>query len=348
MARIRKSLLASFLLVACVSAFNPSSNLVSVKPWCEAKIDYTAANEYIDAHYANQRTPYFAADQKLEPVFDARKGVYDDQSDSWTSPTVESTGFTLIKAPTRTTDWTNISHVRDTYLPELQRVLETTFECSEISHMIFWNPMLRGEQLAPLKEDASSVTPTANVAGAVHIDTDVGAYDDVESIVSLIEKNRIATGNFPRDELIAALQARRRFTIVNMWRNIAPVPVARAPMALLATRYEGPGAFPKAVHDLTRSRWYTFPEMKPDELLLFRQYDRDAKQTSDFWHCALPGVGDASAPPRQSFDLRCFIVFKEDVPESRDRFGVDRVRSLFSKEDSYTFCEEQGERRERS
>jgi hypothetical protein len=326
MARSRYcSLVTSFLLVACVSAFNPLSNLASVQPWCEAKIDYTAANEYINER--NQRTPYFAASQILEPVFDARIGVYDDQSDSWRSPTVESTGFTLIEAPTRTTDWQNIAHVRDTYLPELQRVLETTFEGSEISHMIFWNPMLRGEQLVPTKEEEA--TPTASVAGAVHIDTDVGAYEDEESLVRLIEMNRIDTGSFPRDELIAALQARRRFAIVNMWRNIAPVPVARAPMALLATRYEGPGAFPEAVLDPTRSRWYTFSEMKRDELLLFRQYDRDVSHPSDFWHCALKGFGDASAPPRQSFDLRCFIVFKEQVPESRDRFGVDRLRPLF-------------------
>jgi hypothetical protein len=338
-----RSLVASFLLVACVSAFNPPSNLASVQPWCEAKIDYTAANEYIDAHYGNQRTPYFAASQVLEPVFDARKGVYDDQSESWTSPTVKSTGFTLIQAPTKTTDWNDMSHVRDNYLPELRRIIETTFEGSDISHVFFWNPMHRGEELTPTKEEG--VTPTASVAGAVHIDTDVGAYDDAESVVRHIEMNRIDTDSFPRDELVSALKARHRFAIVNMWRNVGPDPVARAPMGLLATRYEGPGAFPEAVHDLARSRWYTFPEMKPDELLLFRQYDRDKSTISDFWHCALKGIGDPSAPPRQSFDLRCFIVFKEQVPDSRDRFGANRVRPHFTYEESATFCSEQGEKR---
>jgi hypothetical protein len=346
MARISSSLVASFLLVACASAFTPPSNFASVQPWCEAKIDYTAANEYIDAHYGNQRTPYFAASQVLEPVFDARKGVYDDQTDSWTSPSVESTGFTLIQAPTKTTDWKDISHVRETYLPELKRIIETTFEGSEISHAFFWNPMHRGEELTPTKEDG--VTPTASVAGAVHIDTDVGAYDDAESVVRHIEMNRIDTDSFPRDELVSALKDRRRFAIVNMWRNIAPLPVARAPMSLLATRYSSPGAFPEAVHDLTRSRWYTFSEMKPDELLLFLQYDRDKSTISDFWHCALKGIGDASAPPRQSFDLRCFIVFKEQVLDSRDRFGADRVRPLFTYEESATFCSEQGEKRRSS
>lgn len=347
MARVRySSLVAYFLLVASVSALSPISNLASVKPWCEANIDYTASNEYIDELYGNQRTPYFAASKKLEPVFDARIGVYDDESDSWKIPSVESTGFTLIQAPTKTTDWKDISHVRDIYLPELQQIIEKTFEGSEISHAFFWNPMHRGEKLTPAKEEG--VTPTASVAGAVHIDTDVGAYEDGESLLRLIEKNRIDTDSFPRDELIAALQAGRRFAIVNLWRNIAPVPVARAPMAVLATRYEGPGAFPKAVHDLTRSRWYTFPEMKPDELLMFLQYDRDSSKTSDLWHCALKGFGDASAPPRQSFDLRCFIVFKEQVPDSRDRFGADRLRPNLSHEESETFCSEQGERRRSS
>jgi hypothetical protein len=346
--RIRYWCFATFLLGTCISAFNPVLKSLSIQPWCEAKIDYSAAKEYIDAHYGNQRTVYFAALQKLEPVFDARKGVYDDKSESWRPATVESAGFTLMQAPTRTTDWKNVSHVRDIYLPELQRILETTFEGSKISHVVFWHPVLRGEKLTQTRPEDASMMPTSNAVAAVHIDTDVGAYEDVESIVSLIEKNRINTGSFPRDELTAALRVGRRFAIVNAWRNIAPVPVARAPLAMLATRYDGPGAFPEAAPDATRSRWYTFPEMKPDELLLFLQYDRDVSRPSDLWHCALPGVGDASAPPRQSFDLRCFIVFEEHVPGSRDRFGLDRRRSLFSHSESQTFCSKQAERRSRA
>jgi hypothetical protein len=346
MARIQyRSLLASFMLVACVSAFNPVSNFASVQPWCEQKIDYSAAKEYIDAHYRIGETPYFAVSQKLEPVFNARIGVYDDQSETWQSPTVESIGFTLLQAPTKTTDWKNIGDIRDTYLPELQQILETTFEGSEISHVFFWNPMLRGEELSPMRQDDASATPTSSIANSAHIDTDVGAYEDVETFVSLIEKNRIDTGSFPRDEVVAALQSGRRFAILNTWRNIAPVPVTRAPLGFLATRYDGPGAFPDVAVDVTRSRWYTFPEMKQDELLLFRQYDRDASRPSDLWHCALNGVEDATAPPRQSFDLRCFVVFKEHVPDSRDRYRVGRPESLLSQSESETFCSEQGERR---
>jgi len=42
-----------------------------------------------------------------------------------------------------------------------------------------------------------------------------------------------------------------------------PQPLSQQPMA---------ACFPEHTPDATRSRWYSFPAMRPDELLLFTQY----------------------------------------------------------------------------
>ena len=78
------------------------------------------------------------------------------------------------------------------------------------------------------------------------------------------------------------------------------------------------------------SRWYVFPRMTHGEVLLFKQYDRDVARPSDTWHCALKGAeaADGDAPPRRSFELRCFVLFDETVPAACDRFCGDAMPKL--------------------
>ena len=87
-------------------------------------------------------------------------------------------------------------------------------------------------------------------------------------------------------------------------------PILRAPLAVLATRYPptAAGARQRVVPEQSpcaqRSRWYAFPRMQSDEVLLFLQYDRLVDAPSDIWHCALPGVvEDEEAPPRRSMEV---------------------------------------------
>mmetsp|Transcript_4946 Transcript_4946/g.20226 ORF Transcript_4946/g.20226 Transcript_4946/m.20226 type:complete len:162 (+) Transcript_4946:1699-2184(+) len=148
-----------------------------------------------------------------------------------------------------------------------------------------------------------------------------------------------------------ALRAGRRFAVLNAWRNVdAASPVRRAPLALFATRYDTEGAcFPRAAPDPATSLWYAFPRMTAHEVLLFKQYDRDAARPADLWHCALPGVVDDDAPPRRSFELRVFVLFSEDVPPERDRLAAGRhaPRAALSREESECFCGEQAAARGR-
>ena len=79
------------------------------------------------------------------------------------------------------------------------------------------------------------------------------------------------------------------------------------------------------------SRWYLFPRMQADEVLLFSQYDRAVDLPGDTWHCALPEVvttlegEEAESRPRRSFDVRAFVVFEDTVPSHLDRFSGGAV-----------------------
>ena len=246
-----------------------------------------------------------------------------------------------------------------------------------MSDVYFWCPTVRRLDSQPTPRgdadrdnNTTTAPPLANYAATVHIDTDVNAYASMADLIQVVAKNRFPGTSVPVAPIVQALEHDgRRFAIINAWRNIGSTPVQRAPLALRPTRYIQPNAaFPHGTPDWTRSHWYTIPEMKPhgSELLLFAQYDRDAAVPSDLWHCALSSVNDTGSsrtggsfsfsdqdndgalpqppPPRESFDVRCLVVFHEKVPEDRDRWSR-RSPSKMNFQESQTFCSEQAERR---
>ena len=214
--------------------------------------------------------------------------------------------------------------------------------------------MLRGENL----EMAPRTSP---VASLVHIDTDVGAHD-VETLVGMVERNQIRsakeTAPFPREEVIDVIGSkRRRFAIVNAWRGVDPdgSSVQRAHLGLFCPRYADtpdalPGrhrTFPALRPDLSRSRWYTYPNLAQDEIILFKQYDRNVERISDIWHCSLPVFpGEEERHPRTSFDCRALVIFDDGgLAEELDRYCDDRLRPQLSLEESGCFCDSQAEKR---
>jgi hypothetical protein len=274
-----------------------------------------------------------------------------------------------------------------------------------IKHCILWNPMYRGEDLKIVPRDDINENnddnhnlPTSSVASMVHIDTDVGAFS-VDELLGMISNTRLDQDvAFPYEGIKAAIvENGHRFAIVNAWRNINPDhPVTSSPLAVMSPYYmkhtkhtttspvssnaaaclqqdtsSSPllRAFPEGMLDPTQSRWYTYPNMTHEECLLFLQYDRDVRVTSDIFHCALTLTPQQQQqhdqqhdndqllfeqskpqpqpqqsqppPPRQSFDIRAFIVFEEKVDPKFDRYRSDRVRPFLSLEESGCFCESQ-------
>ena len=204
-------------------------------PWTTATVDYSAANEYIKAHYGNHpmlqssswthpSPSYFlrgnSGDDKVtESIYDARelRILEETKSTQTASKNIDDVlfchrdllkkyGITLVDSPTKMMDWKNKKQIEDIYIQELEKILPSLFSSEIIMHC-FWNPMLRGEshklssprhqndgdgQQQESDDDKYSIPiPTSNVASAVHIDTDVGAYESLDDFLAIIETNQV-------------------------------------------------------------------------------------------------------------------------------------------------------------
>ena len=57
-------------------------------------------------------------------------------------------------------------------------------------------------------------------------------------------------------------------------------------------------------------RWYYFPDMRPEEILIFAGYDSDPRYPSIVPHTAVEDPGSSpDAPPRWNIDIRCYALF---------------------------------------
>jgi hypothetical protein len=311
-----------------------------------AELDYSAVNEYIEAHYG--KADYFEpTSPNSEPIYNAREGVL--WKGELVVPSLDLNGFELCSmsgAPfPLQKDWAQNSSAEEIleqdYLSSLRGLLKDTLG-PKLEKVVFWHPMIRGTDIA----DRSA--RTAPPAALVHIDTDVGAYE-LEDLVNLIQKNSIGGDNDDDVKLIReAIQSGKRFVIVNAWRNIDPSkPVQRSPLALCLPDYQpSHDCFPYKQPETYV--WYIFPEMTTSEVLLFKQYDRKADCVSDLWHCALSDIEQrigANVPHRQSLDLRALCILDEQLPNDLDRYSGQRQRALLSLQESECFCHKQGSKR---
>jgi hypothetical protein len=128
------------------------------------------------------------------------------------------------------------------------------------------------------------------------------------------------------DEADALL--RRRVAIVNLWRPITS-PVLDAPLAVCDARSVAPKDLVASelvyrdrrgeTYNLTYNptqRWFYAPEMCADEVLLLKCFDsRDDGAVSRFApHTAFTDpTAPPDAPPRESIELRTFLIFGEDA-----------------------------------
>uniref|UniRef100_A0A7S4JLH8 Uncharacterized protein n=1 Tax=Odontella aurita TaxID=265563 RepID=A0A7S4JLH8_9STRA len=368
------ALLASPTASLCMQSekkisLGPVSSLPTA-PWGKGQIDYSAANEYVQAHYSQtygrDQSYFWATESSIESIYDARSGVHSlGDVSTHEEDGLENSGFVLVSTSTAVADWSNMDMIKNIYLPELRCTIPLAFGESgrRISHMVFYQPMIRGEDcvMSGLDHDRTVSPPTSPVAGLVHIDTDFGAHD-LDGILDMVENNLVSdVVGFPRHNIADVIcNGRNRFAIVNCWKNADPLgrPISRAPLGLLLPYYccdknrrNLRPCFPDSVPDGERSRWYVYPQMAADECLLFKQYDRRLDRSSDIWHCAIDCSPysenggevetECQAPKRYSFDIRAFIVFDEVVSKDNDRYSPDRLRPVLSLEESGCFCDEQ-------
>jgi len=324
----------------------------------KANIDYSAANEYIRAHY--NQSQYFHQTKNglplMEQIYDGRilqSGYRDERA------MLDENGLAIIRSPlSASVKWNELEGVQDCYVPELEKILRDTI-CpgTKLLAYCFWNPMVRGDTYEISRDGSQNMmsTPTANIASQVHIDTDVGAYNNIDDFLGIVEKNQVVSSKADNhhhrssfNEISDAIIGGKRFAVVNFWRNVGDSPALSSPLAILLTRYDEHVAFPDAQPNMEKSKWYSFPAAASDEVIVFYQYDRNLFQPSDLWHCAIQAQArdGEEFPPRKSFDIRALVVLDEAVPEQLDRFRTNRTRPFLSFEESGCFCDEQAAIRE--
>ncbi len=115
-----------------------------------------------------------------------------------------------------------------------------------------------------------------------------------------------------------------RFAIVNVWRSIK-APVLDTPLAVCDARsidvadlIEAEVRYPQRIGEIylakhsTRQRWSYFSAMDKHEALIFKQYDSQTNGVARFTpHAAfLHPQAPVDAPPRESIEARCLVVFE--------------------------------------
>jgi hypothetical protein len=219
---------------------------------------------------------------------------------------LDEVGFQLLTHRSAVTNFRDEDEIRRVYYPESIDFLKRVTGAAEVR--VFDHTLRRR---VPGKDDRSTGVPR-QPANLVHVD---------QTAASGAARLRVA---YP-DEADALL--RRRVAIVNLWRPITS-PVLDAPLAVCDARSVTPkdlvaselvyrdrrGETYNLVYNPSQ-RWFYAPEMRTDEVLLLKCFDsRDDGAVSRFApHTAFTDpTAPQNAPPRESIELRTFLIFRED------------------------------------
>jgi hypothetical protein len=213
--------------------------------------------------------------------------------------TVARNGFELMRHPSRFTEFDNAELTEAIYWPEAAALVKKVLSAEKV---IVFHPALRRD-IADWRQK-----PARNA----HLDYPVSTYR--------MWAEQLLGAEDPAHWL------QRRFIGINVWRPLKPVmsaPLALCDGATVSTQdlkigyasNETDNAKPRATFNVAYNpaqRWYYFRHMQPDEVLLIKIADSDARQVQGAPHSAIddPTAGP-DAPPRESYELRALAFLPE-------------------------------------
>lgn len=267
-------------------------------------VEFLAERSARPIYYASSagRDAAYEIDQSMNSVtvdvHDARERADAHQRDEFG---MHPSGFELLHFPTRVDNFLDQSQVESIYEAEIEHFLKAVTGGYRV-HV--FDHTLRASD-PQLRETKQIREPTC----LVHND-----YTSRSGFVCLRERLG--------EE--AKVLARDRFQIVNVWRPLVD-PVEDYPLALCDARTLKPtdlvdterrardhtGEIQLALHNPAQ-RWYYYPDMRPDEVLLFKTFDSidgGARPYSIHSGVRLPNA-PINAKPRESIETRVFVFYR--------------------------------------
>jgi hypothetical protein len=220
-------------------------------------------------------------------------------------------GFALAAAPTKVTDFTDDAQIATVYTPEVAALIKRLTGASEV---VVYDHTRRSSDGAT--REAHDWRPPVPLPHSDY--TRASAEQRLRDVFT--------------DPAEAAARLQRRFAIVNSWRSTAGT-IEQWPMAVCDARsvdeadmhmivrsapHRAEPSFEYARSSETRHagyasghRWYWFPRMTADEVLLFKNYDTLTDGTARYaLHSAFEDpTAPTDAAPRESIESRAFVFY---------------------------------------
>ena len=226
-------------------------------------------------------------------------------------PTLASHGFTLATAPT-TLDLLGTEVVRTAFYEECRQLLLRVTGCAEVRGGGHEYRNGFGGVTGP-----RGAKPTPNGSGGAYAQ---GIHADMCAAVETRFGKIVPEGH--------------HFESINIWRSAVPETIAMMPPAVCAMPTVRPadivfgdGQNTGNIRQYTKvvdqrlihgphQRWYYFPRMTPDEVLLFRQYDtrQEALNMRTVFHTAVADpTSPPDAPPRSTIEVRMQAIYGKEA-----------------------------------
>ena len=246
-------------------------------------------------------------------------------------PSLHDYGFQLERHTSKVTDWQDDAQIAEIYYPEINKLVK---QVTGATHT-FSNNHLRRQS----EPETGGDGPLAKLMSAARGPVLTAHNDFTENYGEGIVRT-IANGGIPHtqtfgvtDAIIAAgvteaeLRA-SRLLMVNTWRSVGPAPLQRNPLAVADRRSVPssslranligriPSGQPRGGIDVysafhhTAHQWYYYPEMTPDEVLLFKGFDSAEQPLRPTLHTSFDDPNTPpGAPQRISIEVRvlCLI-----------------------------------------
>lgn len=243
-------------------------------------------------------------EQRENYAYDVRECLISDARPKNDAMQLDCDGFLLLNHKTSAPRLDDEEDVRTIYYPEVEEIVKRVTGASRV---LVYDHAIRKREGSRPKLTFGREHATLQPVGRIHCD--------------------YTPRSGPRrfKEVLGGDAARyngRRFCQVNVWRGIRN-PVVDAPLALCAAwsiapedlvrselRYEKrTGEFFLARYS-AKHRWFFYPELEHDEVIVLKGYDSDPRLAGVTLHSAFE-MRDLSedVPPRQSIEVRTFAVF---------------------------------------